>query len=342
MPMINADGCPIHVEVEGPEGAPVLMLSNSLGTTLHMWDPQVASFTQHFRARALRPARPRQVRLPRGSLHHGDARPRRACGARRARHRKDELVRPFHGRHGRPVARRQRAATGSSGSSCPTPRAYFPDKSCWNDRHQDSCARRASPAIAAPNMERWFTKDFRERAPERVAWLQRDVRSRPRSKATSPAARRCATWTTARSCRTIKAPTLVIAGKHDPATTAEASEYHRRTTSRARSSPLLDAAHISNVEQPHAYADDGAGISAGGETLGERRGARRWTTRNVIGAARTRADRCSAMPGSIAPTPTRLPSMPNGRISLPAVPGARSGRGRISTSAPGASSSSEP
>ncbi len=49
MPTINADGCPIHVEVEGPENAPVLMLSNSLGTTLAMWEPQVAPFTQHFR-----------------------------------------------------------------------------------------------------------------------------------------------------------------------------------------------------------------------------------------------------------------------------------------------------
>src|SRR5262245_30396805 len=49
MPVINADGCPIYVEVEGPQRAPVLMLSNSLGTTLHMWDRQVAPFTQHFR-----------------------------------------------------------------------------------------------------------------------------------------------------------------------------------------------------------------------------------------------------------------------------------------------------
>jgi 3-oxoadipate enol-lactonase len=49
MPVINADGCPIHVEVEGPERAPVLMLSNSLGTTLDMWEPQVAPFTRHFR-----------------------------------------------------------------------------------------------------------------------------------------------------------------------------------------------------------------------------------------------------------------------------------------------------
>jgi hypothetical protein len=49
MPVINADGCPIYVEVEGPERAPVLMLSNSLGNTLNMWDHQVAPFTQHFR-----------------------------------------------------------------------------------------------------------------------------------------------------------------------------------------------------------------------------------------------------------------------------------------------------
>jgi 3-oxoadipate enol-lactonase len=33
----------IHAEVEGPQRAPVLMLSNSLGTNLHMWD-------EHFEA----------------------------------------------------------------------------------------------------------------------------------------------------------------------------------------------------------------------------------------------------------------------------------------------------
>src|SRR5262249_62250553 len=50
MSTINADdGCPIHVEVEGRDGAPVLMLSNSLGTNLHMWDDQVPEFTKHFR-----------------------------------------------------------------------------------------------------------------------------------------------------------------------------------------------------------------------------------------------------------------------------------------------------
>src|ERR1700675_105483 len=50
MPDIKVDdGCAIHVEVEGPERAPVLMLSNSLGTDLHMWDEQVEPLTAHFR-----------------------------------------------------------------------------------------------------------------------------------------------------------------------------------------------------------------------------------------------------------------------------------------------------
>ena len=36
MPIVNADGCAIYVEVEGPERAPALMLSNPLGTTLNI------------------------------------------------------------------------------------------------------------------------------------------------------------------------------------------------------------------------------------------------------------------------------------------------------------------
>src|SRR5262250_2410619 len=49
MPQIDADGCPIHVEVQGRADAPVLMLSNSLGTDLHMWDDQAEALTRHFR-----------------------------------------------------------------------------------------------------------------------------------------------------------------------------------------------------------------------------------------------------------------------------------------------------
>ena len=33
------DGVRLHVKVEGPEDGPVVVFSNSLGTTLHLWDP---------------------------------------------------------------------------------------------------------------------------------------------------------------------------------------------------------------------------------------------------------------------------------------------------------------
>jgi 3-oxoadipate enol-lactonase len=49
MPVIHSDGCPLHVEIEGPESAPVLMFSNSLGVDLSMWEPQVGTFSRHFR-----------------------------------------------------------------------------------------------------------------------------------------------------------------------------------------------------------------------------------------------------------------------------------------------------
>jgi 3-oxoadipate enol-lactonase len=38
-----------NVQVDGPHGAPWLVLSHSLGSTLNMWTPQVAPFAQRFR-----------------------------------------------------------------------------------------------------------------------------------------------------------------------------------------------------------------------------------------------------------------------------------------------------
>src|SRR6267378_8612599 len=49
MPMIDADGCLLNVSVEGRDSGPTLMLSNSLGCTLQMWEPQMAALTKQFR-----------------------------------------------------------------------------------------------------------------------------------------------------------------------------------------------------------------------------------------------------------------------------------------------------
>ncbi len=50
MPMMTmSDGCAIHYRFDGGNGAPVLMFSNSLGTTVDMWEPQVEALAGQFR-----------------------------------------------------------------------------------------------------------------------------------------------------------------------------------------------------------------------------------------------------------------------------------------------------
>ena len=68
------------------------------------------------------------------------------------------------------------------------------------------------------------------------------------------AARRSATWITAPLLPKITAPTLVIAGRHDPATPLAGNEFIREHIPGAEIA-VLEAAHIANVEQPKAYAD---------------------------------------------------------------------------------------
>jgi hypothetical protein len=38
----------LHHRLDGPEGAPVLMLSNSLGTAVGMWDDHVPALADQF------------------------------------------------------------------------------------------------------------------------------------------------------------------------------------------------------------------------------------------------------------------------------------------------------
>ena len=47
--MLRVNGTDLHVRTDGPDGAPWLVLSNSLGAALDMWDLQVMAFSRDFR-----------------------------------------------------------------------------------------------------------------------------------------------------------------------------------------------------------------------------------------------------------------------------------------------------
>jgi 3-oxoadipate enol-lactonase len=49
MAFLKLDDAQLYYQWDGPENAPVLVFSNSLGATHRMWDAQLESFTKHFR-----------------------------------------------------------------------------------------------------------------------------------------------------------------------------------------------------------------------------------------------------------------------------------------------------
>ena len=46
---VEANGIQINYELSGQEGAPAVVLSHSLGTSLEMWNPQIAALEPHYR-----------------------------------------------------------------------------------------------------------------------------------------------------------------------------------------------------------------------------------------------------------------------------------------------------
>ncbi|HXD44037.1 MAG TPA: 3-oxoadipate enol-lactonase [Pseudolabrys sp.] len=250
MPTITVDdGCPIHVEVTGPENAPALMLSNSLGTNLHMWDDQADAFAKRFRL----------IRYDRRG--HGQS------GAPKGPYSFDRFGRDILGVLD-VLGIKKTNWCGLSmggmdgqwlGANAPNrveklvlanTNFYYADKAPWADRIR-FVREKGLEALVAPNMERWFTKGFRDRAPEAIARMTKMFVASDREgyigcveairdmdfRASNP---------------TIKAPTLVIVGAQDPATPPVAGETIAKATPGAKL-VSLDAAHISNVEQPQAF-----------------------------------------------------------------------------------------
>jgi 3-oxoadipate enol-lactonase len=252
MPEIKTDdGCAIHVEVEGPERSPVLMLSNSLGTNLHMWDDQVEPFTRHFRlvrydrrghGKSSVPKGPYSMpRLGRDVLAVLDALGIERinwCGLSMG-----GMVGMWLGAHA-PERIDKLILSNTS--------AYFADKAMWDARIK-MVREKGLAAIVDANMERWFTKAFRERAPGVMAKI-REMFLATDVEGYIGCGHAIRDMDHRALLATIRAQTLVIAGKHDPATTLEAGEFIAHHTPHAQLA-VLETAHIANMEQPQIYAD---------------------------------------------------------------------------------------
>src|SRR5262245_21043992 len=187
------------------------MLSNSLGTTLHMWEGQLAPFTEHFRlvrydrrghGQSGVPKGPYTMeRLGRGVLAILDALGIDRinwCGLSMG-----GMVGQWLGANA-PSRVNRLVLTNTS--------SHFDDKAMWNDRIA-LVREKGLAAFAAANMERWFTKPFRDRAPDVVARTKDMFAATPLEGYLG-----CAAAVRDMDHREllprIRAPVLVIAGKH--------------------------------------------------------------------------------------------------------------------------------
>ena len=199
MPQIEVDdGCTINVEVEGPAGAPALMLSNSLGTNLHMWDDQVPEFAKHFRVIRYDRRGHGQSGVPQGPysmerfgrdviavLDALGIEKTNWCGLSMG-----GMVGQWLGANA--PDRVEKLVLSNTHS-------YYADKAPWNDRIK-FVEEKGLDQLVDANMQRWFTEGFRQRAPETIARMKKMfVATNP--KAISPAARRSWRWTSARAIR---------------------------------------------------------------------------------------------------------------------------------------------
>jgi 3-oxoadipate enol-lactonase len=232
------------------------MLSNALGTDLHLWDEQVAGWSRHFQVvrydrrghgqSGVTPGPYSMERFGRDALTIIDELSLAKvhwCGlslggmvgqwlAAHAPQRLDKLI----------------LANTSS---------YYADKGPWNDRIA-AIRTRGLAAIADAVMNLWFTADFRIRAPDTVARLKQTFVSTPLDGYIA-ACEAIRDMDHREMLKTISAPTLVIAGRHDAAIPLEAAAFVRSRIPGAALT-VLDAAHISNIEQPAVFSAEVLGF----------------------------------------------------------------------------------
>jgi 3-oxoadipate enol-lactonase len=234
--------------LEGSEDAPVLVLSNSLGTTLGMWDDQAPTLQERFRllrydhrGHGGSPVPPGPYRiedLGRDALAMLDG-----LGIERL---------PFCGLSiggavGMWLASEVPERIERLVLCCTAPRF---DSDTYDARARKVRAEGAG-SIASAVLERWFTPEFRAARPETVEWAERMLRATPdEGYAGCCEALRDADLTN--RLEDIHAPTLVVAGAEDPVSTVDGAESMGDSIPDARLVVIEGAAHLANVEQPEA------------------------------------------------------------------------------------------
>lgn len=237
-------GAHLHYRFDGDRAAPVVVLSNSLGTTLDMWEPQAAVLAERHCVLRYDTRGHGQSDVPPGPYtidalgrdvvalldHLGIARAG-FCGLSLG-----GMTGMWLGVHA--PQRITRLVLANTSACMDAPAAM--------DERIAAVTAGGVAAIAPAVLGRWFTPAFAAREPARVAAVRAMLES-------SPAAGYVACCHAIRAMdqradvARIAVPTLVVAGTHDPSTPPAAGRFLAGRIPGARYVEL-PTAHLSNVE----------------------------------------------------------------------------------------------
>jgi 3-oxoadipate enol-lactonase len=261
MPKISTrDGTRIHYRIDGREGGPPLLFSNSLGTNLSMWDAQAAEAAGlGFRV----------VRYDQRGHGGSDA----PAGAYTIAQLGEDALDLLDALHIEGVTFCGLSMGGMTGiwlamhhprrivraAFCNTA-VWMPPRDLW-DQRIESVTSGGMQTVVDGVVERWFTADFR-------ATQSADIeRVRAMILATDPAGYAgCSAAIRDMDLRDrlglIEAPVLVLSGEHDPATPPERGQYIVDRIPGAQKA-VLPTAHLSNIEAPDEFNRIVLGFIAG-------------------------------------------------------------------------------
>jgi 3-oxoadipate enol-lactonase len=244
MPTAQLSDAELYYEFSGPEGAPALVLSNSLGTDLHIWDGQIADFTKHFRllrydtrghGKSSVTSGPYSLaQLSNDVLHLLDALQLSQvyfCGVSMG-----GMTAMFLGIHS--PSRFHKIVACSAAAKIGTPES-------WNARIE-AVKKGGMKAVASAVIERWFTPRFRATYPAEMVKMQAMLESaNPDGYIANCAAVR--DMDLRDSLAAMRIPTLIVSGTHDSGTTPADGRFLAEHIPASHFFEI-PASHISNIE----------------------------------------------------------------------------------------------
>src|SRR5262249_55860447 len=245
---VKANGITFNCRIDGPDGAPVLVLSNSLACNISMWDPQVPELSGAFRV------------LRYDQRGHGETE------APPGRYTFELLIADVMALLDALSIRRTHFAGLSMGGAtalglaqrhpdrfdriiiCDSPCASTPATAQQWEERIAVAQEKGIEALVEPTVSRWFPPETVARNPPHLDHVRRMIRTTPVNGFIGCAAA-LANHDFRSQVATVKQPVLFMVGEKDGTTPAAMRQMHE-TLHGSRFVELAGAGHISNLDQP--------------------------------------------------------------------------------------------